>query len=185
VAPRRVHSSILLATIILIAAVSLTSCIPPPADETTPPTPTETATTAPTETTSPPPSEKPVTTCANVLSDAAYAELAASGATEQDPGPVSSLPDAFHGRSTLQCAWGPPNSDLGFAYAQTALTSDEWAEQEPALQADGFSPEDDPRGELLVGAPNDLGYIPAVLYSDGVLHYSSDVLAFDKVEALQ
>jgi hypothetical protein len=24
-----------------------------------------------------------------------------------------------------------------------------------------------------------------VLYSDGVLHYSSDVLAFDKVEALQ
>ncbi len=151
-----------------------------------PSTVTETITATVTATASPPAPSAETVTCENVLTADAYAELTTSGLILLETPPLDALPEVFHDRATVYCAWGTPHgSDAGWFYAQTQVTPEEWQDAKASLQNDGLSPQSDPRGELLTGEPSDLGYVVAALYADGALHYTSDLPVFDMVAALQ
>lgn len=163
--PRLVAASAALTLALGLAACTSDTDAP---DATVPAgTPTETAA-------EPTPTEQPAigTSCEDVLTPEAYAQLEADGLTARDLDPKDPVIDRIAEESGLVCSWGTPQSGTVLHVAQlSGVDEATWAE---VLAETGYTQTDDPvpgawTGPLALGA--DLR--PVVVLADGTVTFVS------------
>jgi hypothetical protein len=167
--PRMVAASAALALAIGLAACTSDTDAP---DATSPAgTPTETG---PEPTTEPTATDQPAigTSCEDVLTPEAYAQLEADGLTARDLDPKDPVIDRIAEGGGLVCSWGKPQSGTVLHVAQlSGVDEATWAQ---VLAETGYTQSDDPvpgawTGPLALGA--DLR--PVVVLADGTVTFVS------------
>ena len=125
------------------------------------------------------------TTCENVLTPAAGADIDAAGYvlhTELPAGPdviMASMID----QGGLSCYWAS-GGDIVAWLGLVAMDDTAWSAQRAELVSDGYTASDDPITGTLQGAQSGDNY-PTLVNSDGVTYYVSQPSLLSSVVALQ
>ena len=173
-----------LPAVFVLAALALTGCTSAATPDPSPTAASETP--AATPSASSEPTAAPAT-CDTILTDLGFQDLADDGLTEleymSDGG--TDLQFMFDAGGAV-CRWGKPSSDITATVGQTPMSQADWDTKRASLEAEGFTPTDDPATGFLLTPPDAAsGISGGFLWRDGQLFYVSAPFLLNSIPALQ
>lgn len=159
----------------ILLALGLAGCTGGGATPSDPPSPSPSPTASAAATPDASPSEAPAvgTTCDDVLTPDAYAQLEADGLVPIEPEAFDPIAVRMADEGGLVCSWGKPQSDILLRVAQANVDSGESAWTD-ALTAAGYAQTDDPVPGAWTGpVEGGSGLSPVVVVAGGTVTFVS------------
>lgn len=174
----------LLPAVVVLAALALAGCTTAPTPDPSPTAASETPTATPSASSEP--TAAPVT-CETILTELGFQDLADDGLiareyTDDGSTDLQFMIDA----GGVACRWAIPSTDIVATVGQAPMSQADWDSKRASLEAEGFTPTDDPAAGFLLGPPDAAsGVSGGFLWRDGQLYYVSVPFLLNSIPALQ
>ena len=170
--------------VFVLVALALSGCTPAVTPDPSG-TPTASATPTATPSASAEPTAAPVT-CDTILTELGFQDLADDGLIEQEFTGDGEVDLRFMiDAGGVACRWGKPSTDIIATIGQAPMSQADWDSKRASLEAEGFTPTDDPAIGFLVQPVAGSGVHGGFLWRDGQLYYVSAPFLLNSIPALQ